>query len=134
MSGLWDDLTPPLHHFMPKKKFKLRECKCGEYGVPLSGGFRVRECALIEVLEDSIILQGIHNNEVWKDKVPKGYVFNSNASNYWWSDVIPIYERKDGIYYKVVGKCLPWQEVDEINKKNNIKAKRIWEKTDNHYH
>lgn len=96
--------------------------------IPASGGYRVKENGLIKVLEDSIVIWGLHNNICWKDRVSKGYVFNDLDTVGSWHDVVPMWKRIDNVYFERIGNSIPATKVDNINKSNKIKIKRIYTK------
>lgn len=94
---------------MSKKKFRRRpNIK--------SGGIRVEEYGLIQLLCDATVIWGIHNERCSTTEMKKGQVFNSLNMVGSWHDVVPIYEKTDKIFFKRIGDEIPYTEVEKLNK------------------
>lgn len=88
-----------------KTKRKRWRTRRHDGGGPISGGIRVcdelgEEGCFVEVLEDCSIIWGLHNDRCWRDEVKAGFRFYDHDMVGSWHDVIPKYERPDGIYMR----------------------------------
>lgn len=81
-----------------------------------TGGIRVEEYGLIEILEDSELIWGLHNRIVTRNHVPKGYLFNSLDIVGSWHDVLPKYS-SNGKYFKCIGDSINAVKIVAMNRK-----------------